>query len=212
MFANCNQLISLNISSFSTVSAIYIENMFKGYSQLESLDLSNFDGSSVEDIHSVFQNCEQLKSIDLSNFGVPKVTNMNNMFDGCISLEYLDLSNFNPASDILESVEGMFDKMINIKYINIYNIQNEILKEAINSNFYTKNDLVICQSEIILNNNNTIYACCDFTKSPLKGDSNNYMIVKYKDAVNYTSGFSNDNCPSRNKIIIINEDLFFKNY
>ena len=208
-YNNCEKISYVDLSHFDSSALKSTGYMFYGCSSIQEINFTNFyTSSSLESMNGMFDGCTQLVSIDLSNFDVSKVTLMGSIFGGCTSLEYLDISNFKPAK--LNSFVGLFDGMNNIKYINIYNIQNENLKKEINSNFNTKNELVICQSENILNNINAIYACCDFTKSPLKCDSNNYMIVKYKDTVNYTSGFINDNCTSRNQIIIINKDLLLK--
>ena len=206
---NCEKISYVDLSHFNSSALTSTKNMFYGCSSIQEINFTNFDTSSVENMYDMFFGCTQLKSLNLSNFDVSNVKDMESIFGGCTSLEYLDISNFNP--DQLESNDYMFDGMNNIKYINIYNIQNGKLKQAINSNFNTKNELVICQSENILNNINAIYACCDFTKSPLKCDSNNYMIVKYNDTVNYTYGFINGNCPSRNQIsYIINKDFLLK--
>jgi len=94
----------------------------------------------------------------------------------------------------------------------VYNIKNDHLKTEIKNNFNEINDLFLCQSENILDNKNVIYVCCDLSKLPLQCNSNNHIIVKYKDAVNYTFGFINDDCPSRNTInYIINQDSLLKN-
>ena len=175
MFDGCSQLISLNISNFNTSIVEDMNSMFNGCTNLVSLDLSNFDGSSVTDCNAMFQNCRQLKSIDSSNLGAINAEDIDFMFSGCSSLEYLELSNFNPDSDNLMNIDNMFDNVTNIKYINIYNIQNEKLKTAfVNKNLNTKEDLIICQSENILNNSNAVYECCDFSKRPLQCESNNY--------------------------------------
>jgi len=51
--------------------------------------------------------------------------------------------------------------------------------------------------------NYAILTNCDTIKKRLKSESNNYIIVKFKDTVNYTSGFINDKCNSRNGISYI---------
>ena len=69
-----------------------------------------------------------------------------------------------------------------------------------------KEFLLVCQKDNIVNNAEAFYVCCDFTKSPLKCDYN-YMTVKYKEKVEYTSGFINDNNPYRNLVyFIIDQD------
>ena len=156
---NCEKISYVDLSHFDSFALKSTGYMFNGCSSIQEINFTNFDTSLVGSMNAMFNGCTQLVSIDLSNFNVSKVTFMGYIFYGCTSLEYLDISNFNPAQ--LKSNDNMFNGMNNIKYINIYNIQNEKLKQAIKSNFNTKNELVICQSENILNNINAIYACCD---------------------------------------------------
>ena len=210
--SNCDKISYADLSHFDSSALKNSRKMFNGCSSIQEINFTNFNTALVEEMDSMFYYCSQLLSLDLSNFNVQKVNYMDSMFEGCTSLEYLDISNFNPNIDNSDNLKSMFNGLNNIKYINIYNVENEKLKEEIaNTNLNIKSDLVICQSKNILDNDNAIYECCDFTKSPLQCDSNDYIIVKYKDAVNYTSGFVIDNCPSRNQIsYIINHDWLFK--
>ena len=133
-----------------------------------------------------------MKSLDLSNFQTKKVDDVESMFKGCNALVYLDISNFN--FDSLYNYELMFDNLLSIKYINIYNITNGVLINEIKKNEYlNKDDITVCQKEQIITNPNAIYTCYNST---------NYIIIKYKESMNYS--LFNDNCPERNKISYIN--------
>jgi hypothetical protein len=156
-------------------------------------------------------NCLNIISIDLSHFNASLVNSANNMFYGCSSLEYLDISNFRPINLINQS--NAFYGVDNITYINLYNLHKN-LRQEINSttNLNKKDHLSICKNRNIINNKNAINVCCDISKSPLKCDSNGYIIVKYKTNTEYNSGFNIDSCISRNEIsFIVNQDSILKN-
>jgi len=89
-----------------------------------------------------------------------------------------------------------------IKYINLYNAKNY---DA--SSIFIFGNFILNQKEHFETPFTAIPTYCDTNKSPLKCESNNYIIVKYKETVNYTSGFIIENCESRNGIsYIINKD------
>ena len=207
MFFNCKALVSLDLSNFNTSLVTDMSSMFYSCEKLVSLDFSNFNTSLVTDMSSMFYSCEKLVSLDLSTFDISSVKDLSYMFYSDYSLEYLDISNFNLDLDILEDDDSMFSEIEeSIKYISIYNIKSEYMKGKISDLLKEKDYCFICQSENIITNNKFIYTCCDFRKNLLQCDNNNYIEVKYKDAKNYSSGFSNENILSRNKIsYIINQ-------
>ena len=104
----------------------------------------------------------------------------------CTALEYLDISNFN--FDSLEDPDFVFSNHQSIKYINIYNITNEaLINEIKNEESLNKDDITVCQKEQIISNPKATYTCYNST---------NYIIIKYKESMNYS--LFNDNCPERN--------------
>ena len=162
-----------------------------------------------------FFNCEKdsksqnIINIDFSHFNSSLITNTNKMLYKCSSLKYLDISNFNPVN--LNSSENMFDQINNTEYINIKNLKSEDIKNETKTILNSKDRLIVCQNELIIDNANSTNECCDFSKSPLKCDSNNYITVKYNSEVIYTNGFNIENCQSRNAIsyIIFQDSIFF---
>ena len=107
--------------------------MFEGCSSLISINLSYFDTSNIFDMSSIFINCISLKILDISNFNMEKVTKYNNMFKNLTEL----------------------------RYINIYNIKKD--KDKIIGNTFKDNEnLIVCQNEKIISNQNAIYKCCNF--------------------------------------------------
>ncbi|WP_279083449.1 BspA family leucine-rich repeat surface protein, partial [Lactobacillus apis] len=98
MFSGCEDLTSLDLSSFNTANVTNMDFMFRGCESLTSLNLSNFNTANVESMESMFRECTSLISLDLSSFNTANVTEMVSMFRGCESLTSLDLSNFNTAN------------------------------------------------------------------------------------------------------------------
>ena len=98
------------------------------------------------------------------------------MINKCTSLKSLDISYFDFGKiSNLESISSLLENLLDIQYLNISNVENyDTLKNIIseNTNFNTKNDLTVCQSEEIINNENANYIC----RVP-KHNSTNYIII-----------------------------------
>lgn len=56
--------------------------MFSGCQELKSLNVSSFDTSQVISMEYMFYNCKNLESLDLSNFNMSNVRESENMLDG----------------------------------------------------------------------------------------------------------------------------------
>ncbi|MBQ9439056.1 MAG: BspA family leucine-rich repeat surface protein [Paludibacteraceae bacterium] len=95
MFSYCENLTSLDLSSFNTEQVTEMDYLFEECSGLRSVDLSSFNTAKVSNMTSMFRNCSSLTSLDVSNFNTASVTKMMAMFKDCSSLTSLDLSNFN---------------------------------------------------------------------------------------------------------------------
>jgi len=98
MFACCDFLTSLDLSSFETSGVTTMENMFEACSRLTSINLSSFDTSGVTNMSTMFGGCSSLTSLDLSSFDTSRVDDMSSMFWKCSSLASLDLSSFDTSS------------------------------------------------------------------------------------------------------------------
>ena len=192
MFYYCSFLKSLDLSNFNTTSVTNMSYMFTFCNSLESLDLLTFNTSSVTDMSFMFESCKSLKSLDLSTFNTSKVNNMSYMFIYCNSLEYLDISNFDLKSiENSPDILNILDRVPNIKYINLYNVQNyNILKSAI-SLFNGKEGLIVCQKENIIEN--IIIDFSYFNIQKKSKELNNYIIVHYEEHIVYENGFKINN-------------------
>ena len=93
MFADCESLTSLDLSSFNTSNVIDMSYMFYECNNLTSLDLSSFNTSKVTDMAYMFSDCVGLTSLDLSSFNTSKVTDMEAMFFCCFNLRTIYVGN-----------------------------------------------------------------------------------------------------------------------
>lgn len=134
MFAFCNNLTSLDISSFNTSNVIDMSNMFYYCSKLTSLDLSGFDTSNVTTMANMFNTCEKLTNISFgTDFKANKVTNMRSMFGSCKSLSNLNLSTFNTTA-----VTDMKDMFYDCETLTSLDLSNFSTSDSTNmSNLFT---------------------------------------------------------------------------
>jgi surface protein len=120
MFYNCENLTSLNLSSFATYNVTDMGYMFYGCSKLESLDLSTFNTTLVTNMNNMFGNCMKLSSIIWGTmFKTYRVTDMTGMFQACTNLKRLELSNFNTSN--VENMFGMFRSCIALYSLDLSN-------------------------------------------------------------------------------------------
>lgn len=124
MFANCINLMSLELSNFNTEKVTDMKYMFNNCNSLTYLELSNFNTEKVTDMKYMFNNCNSLTSLELSKFSTTNVIYMQGMFSGCSGIASLDLSNFNTEN--VKDMNSMF-----------YNCSSLTSLEL--SNFNTKN-------------------------------------------------------------------------
>ena len=98
MFAYCESLESLDVSSFNTSKVTDMSQMFYDCHSLKSVDLSSFDTSRVTDMSWMFRSCDNLSQLDLSSFNTSQVLNMGYMFYGSPNLMNLELRNFDTSN------------------------------------------------------------------------------------------------------------------
>ena len=151
MFANCENLTDINISSLNTEEVTNMAYMFSGCTNLTSINLSGLDISKVQNISYMFSGCANLVSLDLSSFftkndleilssltsfkiisflGFRDVTNMSYIFSGCNNLESISID--------LSYLSYFPRNIIDITYIihECYNLQK--IKIKINEKIYPK--------------------------------------------------------------------------
>ena len=77
--------------------------MFNKCNNIKSIDLSSFDSSDVIDMSYMFNECTDLKEIKFENVSTENVKDMNHMFNGCSNLDMIIF----PESFNTENVENM---------------------------------------------------------------------------------------------------------
>ena len=83
--------------------------MFAYCEILPSLDLSSFNTANVKDMYYMFSNCHGLKRLDLGSFNTAKVENMASMFSDCDHLQTIYVSDeWSIASLLLLYPSGTF--------------------------------------------------------------------------------------------------------
>ena len=80
------------INNLCTDDVDDMNGMFADCQDLATLDLSSFNTAKVKNMQYMFNNCENLTTVDLSSFNTAKVTNMQNMFQSCYELETIYVS------------------------------------------------------------------------------------------------------------------------
>ena len=139
MFADCSNLISLDLRNFDSSSVTNMPSMFLGCSKLTSLDLSNFNISSAKEMGDMFNGCSNLLSLDLSYFNASSITNMGHMFYGCSKLTSLNLRNIKTSS--VEYMDYMFYGCNNLISLDLSNFDTKLVK-TMNSMFEGCNNLL----------------------------------------------------------------------
>ena len=123
------------------------------------------------------------------------------MFCGCISLEYLNLNSLDFSN--IEDASYLFYNVKNLKFIYIYDIKyNDIFMEQINyiSKLNDNNIIIIQNKDIITNENFKVFEHIIETN---EFECSNYIIVYYKEAIEYGNGFYIDEIDSRKNILFI---------
>ena len=105
MFSTCIKLKEIKgINNFITINVINMWGMFAECNELVNLDLSNFNTSKVTDMSYMFYKCLKLKEIKgIYNFRIAEMTDLTEMFDECNDLEFIDISKFNSFNSQLIS-------------------------------------------------------------------------------------------------------------
>ncbi|NVY96292.1 BspA family leucine-rich repeat surface protein [Lactobacillus sp. DCY120] len=108
MFRQDQSLTKLDLTNFQTGKATSLRSMFSGCRQLQQLVGQHFDTRQVTDMGYLFANCEKLTSIALSHWQTPAVVNFGDMFSNCQAVQKLDVQHFDlqQATSVLEMFAG----------------------------------------------------------------------------------------------------------
>ena len=68
LFRNCNNIKTIDVSSFDTTSVTSMLAMFYGCSSLTSLNLSNYDTSNVKSMNTMFMAATKINQKQLYKY------------------------------------------------------------------------------------------------------------------------------------------------
>jgi surface protein len=188
---NVEYISSIDLTHFDSSSLESLESTFYGCISLESIDLSTFTAPSLTNMAQTFFHCSSLKALDLSKLNSSSITNTNRMLCGCESLLYINMSNLDLSK--VDDATHMFYNMKEIKYLEIKETKlNEKINEEAKGEYglNNKDNLAVCKNEENLSIGKHKSICCDYDIE-LK-NCRNYIICKYKETTEYTSGFQNE--------------------
>ena len=97
MFARCEFLTEVDVSSWNVSNVTNMFGMFNGCGKLRSLDVSGWDTSSVTNFYGTFSSCRSLTELDVSKWNTSNAANMGNMFWMCVGLTELDVSKWDTS-------------------------------------------------------------------------------------------------------------------
>ena len=125
MFANCEKVTKLDLSSFNTSQVTNMYYMFGRCYELKEINLSNIQTKNVTNMGYLFDKCKKLKNISLpDSFDTGCVENMEYMFHDCNSLEKIIF----PPSFVtkkVKSMECMFFKCYNLEKLDLKNFETK---------------------------------------------------------------------------------------
>ena len=124
MFRGCEDLTSLDLSSFNTANVENMTFMFDECSSLTSLNLSSFNTANVTSMSYMFSDCSSLTSLNVSSFDTANVSSMSTMFMACTALTSLDLSSFNISK--VTDMSCMFKDDKNLIDLNISSLKTTL--------------------------------------------------------------------------------------
>ena len=124
LFSDCENLVSVDLSSFDSENVYNMGKMFYMCSNLNNINFSNFNTEKVIDMSHLFCGCKSLENLDLSSFDTKNVTTMKYMFSNCENIKHLNLSNF--RNDNLNDMNYIFWDCKGLKELNISHFYSEI--------------------------------------------------------------------------------------
>ena len=106
--------------------------LFRYCENIKSIDLSSFDSSKVNNMNYMFGKCFNLEEINLNNFNTEKVTNMSYCFNKCKLLKKIVFpSSFNTKN--VQNMEFMFhfcENLIELNFPNNFIVDNVLKMRA----------------------------------------------------------------------------------
>ena len=132
MFADCTNLISVDLSNFSYKKLKNVGYLFNRCSNLETVIMpSDVKATSIQNCKNMFYGCSKLTSIDLSKFTFVTTKDLSSFFSKCTSLETIIFPQDETATNV-EDFSYMFSGCKNLTSINLNNIDFKNAKKLSN--------------------------------------------------------------------------------
>ena len=129
MFRGCENIISIDLSSFDSSEVIDMKQMFSKCYGLKEVNLNNLNVKKVTDISYMFNKCMEIEKIKIpSSFDTQNVENMNFMFNSCEFLKDINFSAFFNTNNV-KSMKGMFSKCYKLKQLDLRNFNTGEVKD-----------------------------------------------------------------------------------
>ena len=129
LFRGCQNIISIDLSSFDTSECTNMKYMFGKCFFLKEIHLSNLNTSNVIDMSYMFNKCKKLENIEFPNsFNIQKVEDMSFMFHQCFSLSSIKFpSSF--SKNNLKNICYLFAKCYKLTKADLSNLMTENAKD-----------------------------------------------------------------------------------
>ena len=129
LFRGCENIISIDLSSFDTSECTNMKYMFGKCFILKEINLSNLNTSNVIDMSYMFNGCKKLENIEFPNsFNIQKVEDMSFMFHQCFSLSSIKFpSSF--SKNNLKNICYLFAKCYKLTKADLSNLKTENVKD-----------------------------------------------------------------------------------
>lgn len=152
MFSNCENLKTLDLSSFDTSNVITVggrsrvngeyqeRGMFSGSPSIESIIFSEKENfAKVKDMTAMFYLCTGLKTLDLTSFNTRNAENMSYMFYECDRLQSIDLSSFDTSN--VTTVRDMFSGCSSLINLDLRNATFDKINDTLNDFMFDRGNI-----------------------------------------------------------------------
>ena len=115
MFGKCFYLKDINLSHLNTSNVIDMSYMFNKCKKLKNISFPNsFNIQQVEDMSFMFNHCYELSSVAFpSSLGKNKIKNISYLFSNCYKLTNIDLRNL--FTENVQDMSFMFENCVNLE-------------------------------------------------------------------------------------------------
>ncbi|MCQ2185413.1 MAG: BspA family leucine-rich repeat surface protein [Bacteroidales bacterium] len=134
-FEGCQKLTSITWPSGKTFPKdqdLWCGEMFKGCRSFTSIDLSCFDGCKISGANEMFNGCTNMVNIDMTDIDMSGCAEYDGMFMGCENLATLDLHNFGWSNTGGDRLTSAFNGCSSLESINLGNFNIQNVTRADN--------------------------------------------------------------------------------